>query len=296
MALRITQFSPLPLPTGRSPSDASDIAWRKNEVFLDINQYNTGTAATLIWFNVILYLSLALALKNLTPNVVPWLLITSLAITLATLPIFYKGLKKPTPLPVRFNRQRREICVMRAQDVYWIIPWESVIATAHYTSETARRSGMSLGFLNVRFDSPHPRERVEKDCHELTFNCPDEEMAASYWEYIRTYMESGPDAVHEPSRKFTRTKGIFASYLDDLKEAAKRKGWILTLIWDGFFGLVFFNVLLADYLERKKLYPLPDLDHPDIIEWSKPLPPEQWARPSAEFQVALAEYEARRVS
>ncbi|BAP40718.1 putative uncharacterized protein [Pseudomonas sp. StFLB209] len=116
------------------------------------------------------------------------------------------------------------------------------------------------------------------------------------WECIRTYMEVGPDAVVSiGTSRFTRTKGIFASYLDDLKEAAKRKGWFLTLLWDGFFGLFVFNVLLADYLERKKLYPLPDLDHPDIIEWSKPLPPEQWARPSAEFQAALAEYEARRV-
>lgn len=185
---------------------------------------------------------------------------------------------------------------MRAQDFYWIIPWESVIATAHYTSETNRRSGISLGFLNVRFDNPHPGPSTEKDYRELTFNCPDEEMAAEYWEYIRTYMESGPDAVPEPLRRFNRTKGIFASYLDDLKESAKRKGWLLTLIWDGFFGLFIFNVLLADYLERKKLYPLPNLDHPDIIEWSNPLPQEQWAKPSTEFRAALAEYEARRVS
>ncbi|EPN69138.1 hypothetical protein A234_25072, partial [Pseudomonas syringae pv. actinidiae ICMP 19101] len=72
-------------------------------------------------------------------------------------------------------------------------------------------------------------------------------------------------------------------------EAARRKGWFLTLLWEGFFGLFIFNTLLIDVLERWKLSPPPDLEHPDIVEWSKSLPPEQWATPSPELLDALAQ-------
>ncbi|PIH79764.1 hypothetical protein CTI50_23545 [Pseudomonas syringae pv. actinidiae] len=40
---------------------------------------------------------------------------------------------------------------------------------------------------------------------------------------------------------------------------------------------------------RWKLSPPPDLEHPDIVEWSKSLPPEQWATPSPELLDALAQ-------
>ncbi|GAB7529970.1 hypothetical protein PS3A_23810 [Pseudomonas sp. 3A(2025)] len=122
----------------------------------------------------------------------------------------------------------------------------------------------------------------------MGFGCGGGETAMALWECVRTYMEVGPDAVTDTTDRFSRKKGILATYLDDVLNAAKRKGWFMTLLWEGFFGLFIFNTLLIDVLERWKLYPLPDLDHPDIIEWSKPLPREQWASPSPELQAALA--------
>jgi hypothetical protein len=43
---------------------------------------------------------------------------------------------------------------------------------------------------------------------------------------------------------------------------------------------------------KEKLYPPPDLLYPDITEWSKPLPPEQWAKRSPELEAAIAQREA----
>ncbi|RMO98475.1 hypothetical protein ALQ33_101421 [Pseudomonas syringae pv. philadelphi] len=106
-------------------------------------------------------------------------------------------------------------------------------------------------------------------------------------------MEIGPDAVSDRTSRFNRPKGIWASYLDDLVAAAHRKGWFLALLWEGFFGLFIFNTLLIDVLERWKLSPPPDLEYPDIVEWSKSLPPEQWATPSPELVAALAQQAAR---
>ena len=51
-------------------------------------------------------------------------------------------------------------------------------------------------------------------------------------------------------------------------------------------------MLLVEVLERLKLNPPPDLTYPDIIEWSKPLPPEQWAKRSPELELAIAQREA----
>ena len=45
-------------------------------------------------------------------------------------------------------------------------------------------------------------------------------------------------------------------------------------------------------LQHWKLSPTPDLPYPDIIEWSKPLPPEQWAKRSPELESAIAQREA----
>ncbi|MEE1961042.1 hypothetical protein [Pseudomonas auratipiscis] len=43
---------------------------------------------------------------------------------------------------------------------------------------------------------------------------------------------------------------------------------------------------------RRKGAPPPSLDYPAIIEWSKPLPPEQWAKRSPELEAAIAQREA----
>jgi hypothetical protein len=34
---------------------------------------------------------------------------------------------------------------------------------------------------------------------------------------------------------------------------------------------------------------IPDLESPEAIAWSQPLPPEQWAKRSPELQAAMAE-------
>lgn len=282
-------LSPLPLPTTEPPHDDLGVALRKNEVFMDISNYSIGTTVSTLWAIFIPPATASYILNDID------ILLLGLAIVIVPLILLTHTLLQPISFPVRFNRQRREVSVLKSNGKYWLTPWEQITAATAQASAITQGGKITYGLLLIELKNPDPSSRPGNQQHLLSFNCGAKETATALWEYIRTYMESGPDAVHEPSRKFTRTKGIFASYLNDLKEAAKRKGWFLTLLWDGFFGLFVFNVLLADYLERKKLYPLPDLDHPDIIEWSKPLPPEQWARPSAEFQAALAEYEARRV-
>ncbi|MCO8169998.1 hypothetical protein NJC40_19725 [Pseudomonas sp. 21LCFQ02] len=292
---RSDYLAPLPIPTGQKPGDSLGIIWRKNDTYMDIGSFTLSATIRLAWFQLLLFLGMGSLLKYL--NIDTYWMIWAAGLVGLCIALYFiaPALRRPSPNPVRFNRHRREACVVRENGDYWFVPWEQVVAVATQASSMSQGGKVTQGMLYIGLNNPLT---VKKDNQNylLGFYCGGGEPAMALWECIRTYMEVGPDAVVSiGTSRFTRTKGIFASYLNDLKEAAKRKGWFLTLLWDGFFGLFVFNVLLADYLERKKLYPLPDLDHPDIIEWSKPLPPEQWARASAEFQAALAEYEARRV-
>ncbi|MBW3503810.1 hypothetical protein [Pseudomonas sp. NKUCC02_KPG] len=279
-------LAPLPIPTGRKPSDVLNTIWRKNDVFIDIGNYSIGSAVMTMWPMVILFLGLSYALNDLD--------ILILGVLIMFIPIFFfiRGLFREVPLPVRFNRQRREVCVPMEHGDYWIVPWESVTAAATQHSSTSQAGKNTMGLLIVGFENPDPLAKEGNKHFYFAFNCGGGTTAMALWECMRSYMEIGPDAVEDQTARFDRSKGIWATYLDDLIKGAKLRGWPVTILWEGFCGIFIFNTLLIDVLERWKLNPPPDLPYPDIIEWSKPLPPEQWAKRSPELEHAIAKREA----
>ena len=279
-------LAPLPVPTGEKPEDVLNTIWRKNDVFIDIGNYSIGSAVMTIWPGIMLF-----ALIN---YIKPEPLIWGGGIIILGIPIFFVilGLFREVPLPVRFNRQRREVCVPMEDGDYWIVPWESVTAAATQHSSTSQAGKNTMGLLIVGFENPDPLAKEGNKHFYFAFNCGGGTTAMALWECMRSYMEIGPDAVEDQTARFDRSKGIWATYLDDLIKGAKLRGWPVTILWEGFCGIFIFNTLLIDVLERWKLNPPPDLPYPDIIEWSKPLPPEQWAKRSPELEQAIAKREA----
>ncbi|ATR82540.1 hypothetical protein CS390_08180 [Pseudomonas sp. HLS-6] len=283
-------LAPLPIPTGEPPADVLNTIWRKNEVFLDIGSYSIGSGVMVIWPLAMMFL--IMGYYSWDDDL--WYIFAIGAGLIVGVPSFIliQSLFRPVPLPLRFNRQRREVCVPREDGEYWIVPWESVTAAAVQHSTVSQGGRMEMGLLFIGFDSPDPDAQEGNQHFSLGFNCGGGTTAMALWECMRSYMEVGPHAVVDRTARFHRPKGILATYIDDCFEAAKRKGWFLTLLWEGFFGLFIFNTLLIDVLERWKLSPPPDLPYPEISEWSKPLPPEQWAKRSPELEAAIAEREA----
>ncbi|BFT60865.1 hypothetical protein [Pseudomonas moorei] len=279
-------LAPLPIPTGRKPSDVLNVIWRKNEVFLDVGNYSIGSAVMVMWPMVMLFLGLAYFFED------PDALVLGACIMVIPILLLIQGLFREVPLPVRFNRQRREVCVPRDDGEYWIVPWETVTAAATQQSSVSQAGRTTMGLLIIGFENPDPQAKEDNKHYSLGFNCGGGTTAMALWECMRSYMEIGPEAVEDQTARFDWSKGIWATYLDDLVKAAKLRGWPLTLLWEGFCGIFIFNTLLIDVLERWKLNPPPDLPYPDIIEWSKPLPPEQWAKRSPELEAAIAEREA----
>ena len=279
-------LAPLPIPTGRKPSDVLNTIWRKNEVFIDIGNYSIGSAVMGIWPMVMLF-----AFMNyLTPD--PIVLVGGVIIVGIPILFLIQALFREVPLPVRFNRQRREVCVPQADGEYWIVPWESVTAAATQHSSVSQAGKATMGLLIIGFENPDPQAKDDNKHFSLGFNCGGGTSAMALWECMRSYMEIGPDAVDDQTARFDRSKGIWATYLDDLIKAAKLRGWLVTAFWEGFCGIFIFNTLLIDVLERWKLNPPPDLTYPAIIEWSKPLPPDQCAKRSPELEAAIAKREA----
>ncbi|AVB19501.1 hypothetical protein BKM03_09750 [Pseudomonas avellanae] len=274
-------LAPLPLPTGQQPADSLNIIWRKNEVYLDIGCYSVGSAVMVIWPMMIMFISLAYGLNDID---LLWLggIITGIPTLM-----LIQGLLRPTPPPVRFNRQRREVCVPRDNGEYWIVPWESVTAAATQCSSISQAGRVTTGLLFIGFENPDPEASEDHRHFSMGFNCGGGETAMALWECMRSYMEIGPEAVPESrigAMPYEKTQ--IGSIVTSL-----RKGDVFDVL-HGLFFVTILGTYLAEKLQNLKLSPPPDLEHPDIIEWSKPLPPEQWATPSPELLAALAQQAA----
>ena len=280
-------LAPPAIPTGQPPRDVLNTIWRKNEVFLDIGEYSIGSFVMMAWPMFLLFLWGALAFRETLPGFSLGMTIGGLIIVGVPSSFVLYSLTQPVPPPTRFNRQRREVCVPQKDGSYWIVPWETVVAQAIAMDSVGRHGKTTQGMLVVGFKNPDPNAKEgERDC-SMGFSCGGGTTAMRLWECMRSYMEVGPEAVPDNLWRLNRKKGILASYIDDVIDAGKTKGWLRALLWEGFCGLIVFNTLLIDLIERKKLSPPPDLTDPNIVEWSKPLPPEQWAKRSPEWDEAI---------
>ncbi|MCP1602536.1 hypothetical protein [Pseudomonas citronellolis] len=280
-------LAPPAIPTGQPPKDVLNTIWRKNEVFLDIGQYSIGSFVMMAWPMLLLFLWGALAFRETLPGFSLGMTIGGLIIVGVPSSFVLYSLTQPVPPPTRFNRQRREVCVPQKDGSYWIVPWETVVAQAIAMDSVGRHGKTTQGMLVVGFKSPDPNAKEgERDCN-MGFSCGGGTTAMCLWECIRSYMEIGPEAVpdtrlgHRPYEE-TQIGSIITSL---------RKGDILDVL-HGLFFVICLGTYFSEKLQNLKLAPPPDLTDPNIVEWSKPLPPEQWAKRSPEWDEAILQREA----
>ncbi|WP_339408095.1 hypothetical protein [Pseudomonas helleri] len=227
--------------------------------------------------------------------------------------IYFSGIvsnvrKQAKTYPLRFNRQRREVCFVDSKTHrVLIVPWESVVAwvsnSQAVTSYGATRQyGFGIGLEDEEQDRVHFITIPQfSDAHSL-----------GLWAAIRNYMEEG-QLVDAPDPWLTAL-GLFPSG-DRLKnyeglhsfglerEDARYMGKMDVVGGEdlspedqekyGFSGrtpwplrwwyvrrvLTFWKMpfMLAEWGHRKGRPVFPE----QVQSWSEPLPPEQWATPSA---------------
>ncbi|MBZ9780543.1 hypothetical protein K9857_03135 [Pseudomonas sp. REP124] len=285
-------LAPPAVPTGQTPKDVLNTIWRKNEVFLDIGSYSIGSFVMVLWPVVLIFLWMAWDMGFESLNVAFWYGFMCFC-GFPILMLIYI-LRCPVPLPVRFNRQRREVCVPFDDGRYWIVPWEQVTAQAVAMDSVGRHGKTTQGLLVVGFRNPDPDAPEKERDFSLGFSCGGGETAMCLWECIRSYMEVGPDSVPKCNFEGENTEKSFLGWtftllFDALKSAAK--GDLKDALKHVVFT-VFLGAPLGFYLQERKLVPPPDLTDAGIKEWSKPLPPEEWAQRSAELETAIAMREA----
>lgn len=115
-------LAPLPIPTGESPVDVLNIVWRKNDVFLDVGNYSIGSGVMVLWPMMLLYFGMAFGFMDIVPDFSSMMFMAGGVITGVPALMLMYSLYHPTPLPIRFNRQRREVCVPREDGKFWIVP------------------------------------------------------------------------------------------------------------------------------------------------------------------------------
>ncbi|MEG7362314.1 hypothetical protein [Pseudomonas citronellolis] len=278
-------LAPPAIPTGQPPKDVLNTIWRKNEVFLDIGQYSIGSFVMILWPQLLIAIFLIINVRDYGELLWMFSILFSLVIGIPLLMLLY-SLAKPVSLPTRFNRQRREVCVPQKDGSYWIVPWETVVAQAIAMDSVGRHGKTTQGMLVVGFKNPDPNAKEgERDC-SMGFSCGGSTTAMCLWECIRSYMEIGPEAVpdtrlgHRPYEE-TQIGSIITSL---------RKGDILDVL-HGLLFVICLGTYFSEKLQNLKLAPPPDLTDPNIVEWSKPLPPEQWAKRSPEWDEAILQRE-----
>ena len=212
--------------------------------------------------------------------------------------LFIKQWRKPLPPPIRFNRQRREVCITPPDGEYWFVPWERVHAIAPSALALNTGGASQHGSLLLWFPlkgQEHEDYAENKEGWVLMVNPGGGISSMAQWECIRSFMEIGPESVPEP---LENTCGLTLKQIfwREYYKSCEERGRFLTIVWE--IGIMFpiFNPMGAHWITRKKLAHIPELTAPEVIEWSKPLPREQWTKRSPELERAIAEREAELVN
>ena len=310
---RQTYLAPLPLPTGAEPycPYISDY----NEAYLDFGGGEPNVYSYQIWlggpfscacfsafgFPLLLWLiGLALGYSSaesfdfsLEYFVFAWKYSAFMWLAGSAM-CFYVWLQAhklfTQVIPTRFNRQRREVCFMpdgATQPLF--VPWESLSAwVVQGQSATqygvTRHYGMGMGFM-------HAGELVS-----VEFQCGALQLAIANWEAVRGYMEYELNDLHaiqdplelqapgDPPHEGLHTfRNARASLHRRIRE--KEVGWIYGFFWYVYHVMTLWT--LPNHLvewEIKRIAKVGRKALPEAMrEWSEPLPPEQWAKPSAEL-------------
>ncbi|WP_256590406.1 DUF6708 domain-containing protein [Pseudomonas sp. Irchel 3A18] len=323
-------LSPLPVYTGQVQGSSRSFS-EMNDTFLEVGGNNWGMVsqgkilAAAIWmvlftafvmpslvilFGVIFYPE---SFSDPWSDLLTFLQVTALGSLLFIFPIgaylygmFSDVIFSRKKYPVRFNRQRREVCYVddKTHRVL-IVPWEGVVAwvanTQGVTSYGATRQytfGMGL-------------EDDEQDKVQfILLPQPSDAHALGMWTSIRNYMEDGqlvdaPNPMHaalglvpsedrlkpyeglhtfeverEEARWMCNMTDEGASLSDEERESygyPKRTPWPLRR-WYIWRVLSFWKMpyMLAEWSHRAGRPVLPE----QVQTWSQPLPPEQWLKPS----------------
>ena len=315
---KVTYLAPLPLPTGTSPVDFSQTFGEINNTFLDYGigspsvfgyQFAIGVPLFFMFFSLVLFpLLLAPAMDWLLYGIFFATAIigggAGFLMSWFSIHKSYRNHLKGTP--VRFHRQRREVCFTIQEkrtghkvEAPVIIPWESLMAWAvegHGATQygTTRQYGLGIGYA-------HPKTGKWLKTEGRTAGMA---LSLGEWEVLRAYMEHelhsldevqdpfGLRAPGDPPHQGVHTiRNARRKLHKSLREQPSLWRYLYAIGWYFIHALTLWTLpgYLAEREHRILQQKRPQRKLPEVEEWSKPLPKEQWAKPSEELVRLSAE-------
>ena len=315
---QVMYLAPLPLPTALPAQDYGHAVGEVNDTYMDFGvglpsvfgwQVTLGTPFWAIWFFGLFAPALfwligvldgvgmeratefSLAAMPQGFEVGLWGAAASLTIYLGV--TFHHLAKYKEVVPTRFNRQRREVCfVPHGQTEPIFVPWESLSAWV-VQARSVTQYGMDIRYaMGVGFYHPPHNEH-----YSLEFFCAGFDLAVCNWEAIRAYMEYEVHSLKEIQDPLDLQnpddpphEGVHTFYNARERMRRRRKdrevGFFYPFWWYLYHVLTLWT--LPNYLTEWEIRCIKRIGQavipPAMQDWSAPLPPEQWARPSEKLQ------------
>jgi len=329
-------LAPLPVYTGQQPVSMQDFPV-VNDVYLQVGGSNMGMVwqgkmlAWVIWLVIFILIFCPIIIATLLFFITPegtnntflkdlnlsfqvfWsigLPVGILHIGICIHTLISQTREQARQYPLRFNRQRREVCFVDSNThEILIVPWEKVTAwisqgqmVTQYNATTFYTFGMAL-------------ENEEKGTVQpILLDKPSQAHAIGTWEAIRLYMEQGVptdktgawlrlllgrelteyelrpyEGLHTwEVEKLMKIEDRFPDVDMTDEERAKhgflpRDYWALRW-WYVWRVLSFWKMpyMIAEWGHKAGTPTMPER----VQQWSQPIPPEQWAKPSPALQKA----------
>lgn len=313
---RLTYLSPLPLPTMTPPTSFSLKIGAMNDRYMDLGgafpsafgwQLMIGVPV-LIFFLLTVFLPMTVFVIGLLSYDLPVaanaglemfldIVLLGLVVMLFFLLVnwaiwFNQHGKRANFIPIRFNRQRREVCFgVNEKGELVNFQWESLsawVVEAQGVMEygVQRQYGLGIGYI----PSEDPTQMVK-----IEFSTPGIRLAIGSWETIRAYMEYEIDSLssfqkyNEVRVSESQWEGLhaFNSEKQSIKHRYERGevGLLYFIGWYLYHACTLWSVpyRLVDW-EVSKIKSMPSTGLPPTMEkWSAELPEEERVKPSQQL-------------
>ena len=315
---KVNYLSPLPLPTGLPPVDHSHVVAEVTDEYLELGAFTPNV------FGWQLTLAMPMMVVVLSCIVLPVLMFfggltigdglmdgiglfgqffligaklsvvgggTILLIALSPRVLAYFKLRGV--VPIRFNRQRREVCLVPSDsDTPVILPWEELQAWV-VQAQGVTQYGVQRQF-GFGFGGTDPKTGKGTSLELMSAGLP---LAISTWEALRAYMEYEVNSLAEIQDPLELQKpgdppweGVHTFYNARDRMRRRRRegevGWYYPFFWYCYHLLTLWT--LPNHLtewEVRKLKRLNRRTTPEAAQrWSEALPEAQWAKPSDELK------------
>ncbi|WP_346657327.1 hypothetical protein [Pseudomonas sp. dw_612] len=296
-------FSPLPVPTGQTPMDLGGSFLDVNETYLDVgsSNFNKAFQTRVMIASGMLILIVSLLVGPFIAGLMSFGDPYGRTFSQIFMEFFFPGAAigawaaagtgllglyvvisttrtKARSRPIRFHRQRREVCFFAdGSDEPVIQPWEELVSWLSISTGVTGVGIISTYTFGMAFDNPKA-----DTVHMVTQGVPTPIHGLGKWEAIRLYMEKGP--LYCPGKASYEGRHTFDKEQADMLEEYRHneRSALSVVLWYLSHIITWWRLpyLVAEWDHRYSMKSLPK----SITEWSEPLSSEQWAKPSRELK------------